>query len=171
MVPSFLTALLASASPSVGDVAPDFTVADTEGASLTLSQMVEKGSVIVAFFPKAFTSGCTRELTAYGSRYADIEHAGATVLAVSMDNVATLKRFKTELKASFHFVADPDGKLVKLFDAKMPVVPVASRVTYVIGSGRKVLAIQKGSDAIEPEGAVQACAMHRDGGTGNAAKK
>ena len=53
---ALLMALIA-ASPNVGDLAPDFTVKDTEGHSLTLSKLVEQGPVVLAFFPKAFTSG------------------------------------------------------------------------------------------------------------------
>ena len=52
-----LTGLLASATPKVGDVAPDFTVTDTDGQKITLSEAVKEGTVIVAFFPKAFTPG------------------------------------------------------------------------------------------------------------------
>lgn len=52
-----LTGVLAAATPKVGDVAPDFTAVDTDGQSHTLSEMVKNGTVIVAFFPKAFTPG------------------------------------------------------------------------------------------------------------------
>jgi len=52
-----LTTLLMGAAPNAGDTAPDFTAKDTDGKSLTLSQMVKDGTVIVAFFPKAFTGG------------------------------------------------------------------------------------------------------------------
>ena len=52
-----LAAVLTAASPAVGEVAPDFTVSDIDGHELTLSKLVEKGPVILAFFPKAFTGG------------------------------------------------------------------------------------------------------------------
>ena len=52
-----LTALLASATPKLGDVAPDFSTVDTDGKTLKLSELVKKGPVILAFFPKAFTGG------------------------------------------------------------------------------------------------------------------
>ncbi len=52
-----LRTLLVQASPAVGDVAPDFTATDTDGNVLTLSKVVEKGPVVLAFFPKAFTGG------------------------------------------------------------------------------------------------------------------
>ena len=57
-------------------------------------------------------------------------------------------------------IADPDGKLVKLFDAKMPVVGMAKRHTFVIGPGRKVLEHTEGSDSVDPTKAVAACSLH-----------
>jgi len=57
MMLTVLTSLLAGATPKVGDVAPDFTAADTDGAKVQLSQMLKDGPVILAFFPKAFTGG------------------------------------------------------------------------------------------------------------------
>lgn len=57
MILGILTGLLFGAAPKVGDVAPEFTAVDTDGKSYTLSQMVSRGPVIVAFFPKAFTAG------------------------------------------------------------------------------------------------------------------
>lgn len=57
MVMLMLAGLLSSATPKVGDVAPDFTVVDTDGRSHHLDEMVKQGTVIVAFFPKAFTGG------------------------------------------------------------------------------------------------------------------
>src|SRR5438105_12869590 len=100
-------------------------------------------------------------MQAYRDRYAEIQKMNGRVLAVSTDDVATLKRWRDELKAPQTFVADPDGKLVRLFDTKMPVVSVASRRTFVIGNGRRVLEVQEGSDAIEPSRAVLACELHK----------
>jgi peroxiredoxin len=57
MVPSLLSAMLLGSSPTVGQEAPEFTGTDTEGQTFSLSALVEKGPVIVAFFPKAFTPG------------------------------------------------------------------------------------------------------------------
>lgn len=100
-------------------------------------------------------------MKAYRSRYAEIEKAGATLLAISMDDVETLKKFKASLEAPGRFVADPDGKIVKAFDNKVPVLSLASRTTFVIGAGRKVLSVTSGSDAIDPGGAIQACPLHK----------
>ena len=57
LIPMLVTGLFSSAIPQVGETAPDFTVTDTDGKPLTLSQLVKQGPVILAFFPKAFTGG------------------------------------------------------------------------------------------------------------------
>lgn len=90
------------------------------------------------------------------------------MIAISMDDRETQHRFKTELKAPFSFVADPEGKVVNLYDVKTPVVSYAQRYTFVVGTDRKVLKVESGGDAIDPEGAIVACPIRRksaDGGT------
>lgn len=80
-----------------------------------------------------------------------------------MDDAVTLKKFKQELKAPFAFIPDPDGKVVKDYDVKTPVVSFAQRYTFVIGEGRKILKVESGKDAIDPAGAVEACPLRRPG--------
>jgi peroxiredoxin Q/BCP len=99
-------------------------------------------------------------MEAYRDRYAEIQKLKGRVLAVSIDSADTLKKWRDELKAPQTFVADPDKKLIKLYDTKMPVVGVASRRTFVIGPGRKVLEVQEGGDAIDPTKSVRACGLH-----------
>src|SRR5262249_51540191 len=73
-----LTAALALATtPKVGDAAPDFTTQDSDGNNVTLSAMLKDGPIILAFFPKAFTGGCTREMTAYKDKYPEVMKQGA----------------------------------------------------------------------------------------------
>jgi peroxiredoxin len=156
LAPALIASLLASI-PTVGSVAPDFQVTDTEGKVHHLAELVKNENVILAFFPKAFTSGCTTEMKTYRDRYADVQKAEGHVLAVSMDDGLTLRRFKTELNAPFAFVPDPDGKLVALYDVKMPVLGMAKRYTFVIGPDRKVLRVDSGDDAVHAEKAVTAC--------------
>ena len=83
------------------------------------------------------------------------------MLAVSMDDRETLQRFKSELKAPFPFIPDPQGKLVGLFDVKMPVMSMAQRYSFVIGEGRKILKVQTGSDAVNPGDAIAACPIKK----------
>ncbi|WP_342376250.1 redoxin domain-containing protein [Myxococcus stipitatus] len=161
LIPLLLTGLLSGATPNVGDTAPDFTVKDTEGKVYILSEMVKQGPVIVAFFPKAFTSGCTKELKAYTARHAEIEKLQGRVLAFSTDDAETLARFKADLKAPFPFIPDPEGKVVESFDVKMPVATISKRYTFVVGEGRKVLKVDSGSDAVDPSSAITSCGQAR----------
>jgi thioredoxin-dependent peroxiredoxin len=78
-----------------------------------------------------------------------------------MDDRETLKKFKIELKAQFPFVPDPDGKLVGLFDVKMPVLSMAQRYSFVIGEDRKIMKVQSGSDAVNPAEAIAACPVKK----------
>jgi peroxiredoxin len=160
MLTTVLLLSLMADMPVKGGVAPDFTVKDIDGKELVLSKLVTQGPVILAFFPKAFTSGCTREMELFRDKRAEVEKAGGTVIGVSMDDVETLKKFRDSLKAPQRFVSDPDGKLlVATFDTKMPVLSMSKRYTFIIGEGRKVLDVQSGSDAVEAENAVRMCSL------------
>jgi peroxiredoxin len=101
-------------------------------------------------------------MQAYRDRYAEIQKQNGRVLAISTDDVETLKKWRAELNAPQTFIADPDGRIVRLFDTKMAIVNVASRKTFVVGPGRKVLEIQEGGDAIDAAPAVRACGLHKD---------
>src|SRR5262245_32864101 len=102
-------------------------------------------------------------MQAYRDRYAEIQKMNGRVIAVSIDDVETLKRWREELKAPQTFVADPDKKLIALYDTKMPILPVAQRRTFVIGKGRKVLELQEGNEAIDPAKSVRACTLPQKG--------
>lgn len=82
---------------------------------------------------------------------------------MSTDDVETLKKFRESLKSKDTFVSDEQASLVKRYDVKTPLIKMAKRTTFVIGPGRKILAVIKGSDAIDPENSVRACTMR--GGT------
>jgi peroxiredoxin len=77
-----------------------------------------------------------------------------------MDDPATMKRFKDELKATYVFVPDPDGKIVALYDVKSPM-SMAKRYTFVVGQDRKIVDVQTGSDAIDPSKSIAACPVHK----------
>ena len=98
-------------------------------------------------------------MTAFRDRYAELEKKGGQVLAVSMDDRETLARFKKELTAPYPFLPDPEGKLAALFGVKGE--KMATRKTFVIGEGRKVLAIEEGSAAIDPDEALAACPVRK----------
>jgi peroxiredoxin len=74
-----------------------------------------------------------------------------------MDDLETMKKFKAKIGASFPFIPDPQDKLVKLFGVKMPVVSLAKRYSFVIGPQRKIIRVDSGNDALNPDTAIAAC--------------
>jgi peroxiredoxin len=70
-----------------------------------------------------------------------------------------MKDFKKSLNASYPFIADPDARLMKLFDVKYPFFDVPSRHTFVVGQGRRIQAIFTGGDAIDANQAIESCSL------------
>jgi peroxiredoxin len=91
--------------PAVGTPAPDFTLPSTAGIDVTLSRLRGK-NVLLAFFPLAFTSVCTRELCAFSDDYARFRGASTEVLPISVDSIPTLKEFKAKERMSVDLLSD-----------------------------------------------------------------
>jgi len=84
-----------------------------------------------------------------------------------------LAKFKESLKAQFPFIPDPDAKLTNLYEVKTPVLKLANRYTFVIGEDRKILKVESGKDAIDPNGAIVSCPIRKpkaDAGTESGTK-
>jgi peroxiredoxin len=97
---------MSSSLPAVGSPAPDFTLASTSGKDVTLSAFRGDKNVLLAFFPLAFTSTCTREMTAFTEDITQFESRDTVVLPISVDSTATLKEFKAKWKMSFDLLSD-----------------------------------------------------------------
>lgn len=95
-------------------------------------------------------------MKAYRSRYGEFQKLNAKVIAISTDSLETQKKFKAEIAPEVTFIADSDKKVVELFDGKN-FIGKAGRKTYVIGKGRKILQINEGSDALDPNNALAYC--------------
>ena len=101
--------------PVVGQKAPDFTASSNEG-EITLSAL--KGKVVVLYFyPKDSTPGCTREACAFRDTRAEIQKAGAVVLGVSKDSLASHAKFAKNQSLNFPLLSDPEGKVLSLYGA------------------------------------------------------
>lgn len=158
---ALLAMLLGSGPLKVGDRAPDFTLPDTDGQPVTLSKLLEKGPVILAFYPKAFTPGCTKQNANFRDRFADVEKKGATVLGISTDDVETQRRFKAEMKLPYPLLSDSGGKVAKQYAGTMAVVGVANRANFVVGQDGVVKEIVSGGDAVDPAAAIAACPLRK----------
>ena len=91
--------------PAVGSVAPDFTLPSTAGRDVTLSAFRGK-NVLLAFFPLAFTSVCTREMCEFSEDYARYGNAATDVLPISVDSIPTLKEFKAKERIGVELLSD-----------------------------------------------------------------
>src|SRR6476619_210111 len=99
LVASTIAISPATAALKVGDKAPDFATTGAVGGKefkLHLADQLKKGPVVLYFFPKAFTSGCTAEAHAFSEAVGDFKKAGARVIGMSADNLETLKKFSVE---------------------------------------------------------------------------
>ncbi len=119
---------------SVGDSAPNFTAKDTNGNTVSLSSYAGK-PVVLYFYPKDDTPGCTKEACSFRDNYAQYLSKGVTVFGVSMDDEASHQKFTEKFNLPFPLLADTDGALTKAFDVDGG--GYSKRVTYVIdGSGK-----------------------------------
>jgi thioredoxin-dependent peroxiredoxin len=146
---------------SVGDAAPEFTLTDSDGKPVTLAELVAAGPAILAFFPRAFTAGCSKELRGYRDRHAEVVERGARVVGISVDDPPTLARFKQSLGAPYTFLSDPGGRVSRLYAGVS--AGTANRVTVTVAPDGKVRRITAGLSAIFPGGDIEACALARGG--------
>jgi peroxiredoxin len=91
--------------PPIGTPAPDFTLESTGGAPVTLSGLRGK-NVLLAFFPLAFTSTCTKEMCAFTEDYSQFQSADTVVLPISVDSIPTLKEFKAKERIGLDLLSD-----------------------------------------------------------------
>jgi peroxiredoxin len=93
-------------SPQVGDVAPDFTAQSTSGSEVSLSSFRGKQSVLLAFFPLAFTGTCTKELVCFTEDFDQFAGKGVEILPISVDSTASLREFKNKLGMKTELLSD-----------------------------------------------------------------
>lgn len=122
-------------TPNVGDKAPDFQLNDHTGKPVSLSQLLQHngGTVVVLYFyPKDNTPGCTAQGCAFRDAYEDFTDAGATVVGVSSDSEESHRYFAQKKNLPFTLLADPGGKIRALYNAKDLMGLLPGRVTFVI---------------------------------------
>jgi peroxiredoxin Q/BCP len=115
-----------------GDTAPDFTLPNQAGEMVSLKDLVGKKIIVLYFYPRDFSLGCTAEACAFRDSYEAFKEAGAEVIGVSSQSVDSHKRFAAANVLPFILLSDEDGKVRKLYGASSAFGLVAGRVTYVI---------------------------------------
>ncbi len=131
-------AAFAADMPKVGDKAPDFSVAASDGTTVHLKDYVGKGNIILYFYPKDDTTGCTKEACGLRDTFDEFKGLNATILGVSFDSVASHKAFIAKYNLPFVLLADTDKSVAKLYGVADDSSRVASRVTFVIDKAGKI---------------------------------
>jgi peroxiredoxin len=150
-----LSATSALAALKPGAPAPDFSLEAAQGGkdfTFTLADALRQGPVVLYFYPKSFTSVCTEEAHDFAENIENFKAAGATVIGVSGDKIATQREFSAkECRDTFPVGADPSFKVIKAYDAAF-TIPVAgavfaNRISYVIAPDGTILHAYSDSDA------------------------
>src|SRR5271155_1602340 len=118
--------------PKVGDMAPAFTGYDQNSNLVNSADHIGKKIVLLYFYPKDFTGGCTKEACGLRDRMGDLQADNVEVIGVSHDSVDSHKKFIEKYNLNFTLVADPDGKIISEYDVKMPILPMSKRVSFLI---------------------------------------
>ncbi|HEX4600558.1 MAG TPA: peroxiredoxin [Gemmatimonadales bacterium] len=120
----------------VGDVAPDFTLPDQWGKAVRLRDLLAERPLVLYFYPKDATPGCTLEARAFRDSYEQFTDAGAEVVGVSSDSVASHRRFAARHALPFILLSDQGGAVRQLYGVEKTLGILPGRATYVIdGAG------------------------------------
>ena len=117
----------------VGDAAPDFMLPSRSGVQVSLHDLLGKGPLVLYFYPKDNTSGCTAEACAFRDSYAVFKNAGVEVAGISSDSVASHENFASRNQLPFILLSDTGGAVRKRYGVPSTLGVLPGRVTYVIG--------------------------------------
>jgi peroxiredoxin Q/BCP len=116
----------------VGDMAPDFTLPSQLGDNVTLSEYFGKKNIVLYFYPKDESPGCTREACTFRDSYEELTSLGAEVIGVSSQSVESHKSFATHYGLPFILLSDAENKVRQLYGVPSTMGIVPGRITYII---------------------------------------
>ena len=121
-----------------GDTAPDFTLPDQDGNSVSLSDLLTQGPVLLYFYPADFTPGCTKEACDIRDMHEDISDVGIRVIGISPQDEKSHTRFRQKHGLPFTLLADTDKSVVRAFGADGPLGIGVRRATFLIDPDQTV---------------------------------
>ena len=126
----------------IGDEAPDFSLLEAPGQSVTLSEELKNGPVVLVFYPADFTSGCTKELCTFRDMLTGFNDLGAQVLGISVDGIFSHGAFKKQNDIQFPLLSDWEKKTIRNYGIVMSdlagMKEVAKRSVFVVDTDGKV---------------------------------
>jgi peroxiredoxin Q/BCP len=139
----FIGASALADMPKEGDMAPAFSGTDQNGQSLSLSDYAGKKIVLLYFYPKDFTGGCTKEACGFRDRMAELQKDNVVVVGVSYDSADSHKAFAAKYGLGFSLLPDTDGKITAAYGTKMDGKDMSNRVSFLIGTDGKIVHVTK----------------------------
>jgi peroxiredoxin Q/BCP len=124
--------------PKAGAKAPLVSGIDQDGKPWKLADYIGRQPVILYFYPKDNTPGCTKEACGLRDRMGDLKQQGVVVVGVSLDSPESHKKFIADHQLNFSLVADPEGKIIDTYGARMTDKPLARRVSFLIGKDGRI---------------------------------
>ena len=116
----------------VGDKVPDVTLISSSDKKVTLKDYIDKKNIVLYFYPKDNTPGCTKEACAFRDNYEDFKEMGAEVIGVSSDSLETHQEFVKKHSFPFLLLSDEEKKVRKRFSVPSTLGLIVGRVTYII---------------------------------------
>jgi peroxiredoxin Q/BCP len=123
---------------AMGARAPEFTLPDQDGQSVSLSTLLGHGLLFLYFYPADFTPGCTKEACALRDLHAEIVQAGLTLAGVSPQDPATHRAFREKYGLPFTLLSDVDKFVIRMYDLRGPLGFGVRRGTYLIDQARYI---------------------------------
>jgi peroxiredoxin Q/BCP len=127
----------------VGDAAPAFSMQGSDGKTYSLEQFKGKSPVVLAWFPKAFTGGCTAECKSLRAHSKALHELKVAYFTASVDTPEDNKRFAESLELDYPILSDPDKRVAQAYGVLMPGRPFAVRWTFYIDKAGMIRAIDK----------------------------
>ena len=138
-----LVAGAAAADLKVGDKAPDFSMQGSDGKTYTLEQFKGKSGVVIAWFPKAMTEGCTNECKSFRANSKTLKDLNVAYFTASVDKPEDNKKFSDTYDLDYPILSDPDKTVANAYGVMMPGRPVANRWTFYIDKDGIIKEIDK----------------------------
>lgn len=120
------------ATVKVGDRVPDFSLPSQTGTTVNISDLIGKKSLVIYFYPKDDTPGCTAESCAFRDSHEVFTDAGAEVIGISADSPQSHQQFAQKYNLPFTLLSDTDNRVRKLFGVPSTLFVLPGRVTYII---------------------------------------
>ena len=125
----------------VGDSAPDFESPTSDGARLGLKDFIGKKNVVLYFYPKDDTPGCTKEACSFRDNMDSVRKVSAEIIGVSLDSVESHKKFASKYKLPFPLISDKEKRIAEAYGVLKDTGTSASRVTFIIDKAGRVAKI------------------------------